>query len=140
MDTLFILTAGQHITVSDDYQGYVVMYKKHTDAALAAKQETLLQKLIENGLKLNLSNFLLVDLNTAPMRFSVLNKQLAIKKCILMGITEKEIGLNMTLRPYQLTEISGIQFIKCDSPEKLDDNNTLKSALWKQLQHAFNLI
>lgn len=118
--------------------GYILVYRKHKHPEIEHIQETLLKKLIENGLKLKLSNFLIIDMETSQMRFSSIKDDAKPQKVILMGVSEQEFGLNINLQSYQLTMLSGIHFIKCDSPEKLNDSNALKTALWKQLQQSFN--
>lgn len=139
MSSFFVLSEDKHIVVDAQFTGYVVFYRKSSDAAVAAIQDGLFSKLIENALKLKLQQFLFVDLNAKGQRFSVLKKAVEIRKCFLFGIHEKEAGLNIDIPSYQLTEISGIEFLKADTPEVLEQDKHKKSLLWQQLQTAFKL-
>ena len=141
MNNYFILNnAKEQIDISENFAGYVIFYKKNKDENVAAIQLNLFQKLIENALKISLENFLFVDLNAQKIRFSDCRKSLQVAKCFLFGVTESEIGLNIVLANYQLQTINDIEFLKIDSPEKVEQNTKLKTQLWQQLQISFKLI
>lgn len=137
MNSFFVLKNTSDITVSPEYSGYVVFYKKDKDPVVVEVQTGLLQKLIANGLKLKLENFLLVDVSEQSVRLSQLKKTLALKKCFLFGVKENEIGINFDISPYKLLKVSNIEFLKVDAPEVLEQKKDLKNRLWEQMQLAF---
>jgi hypothetical protein len=122
----------------ENFAGYVIFYRKSREEKIAQIQVNLMEKLILNGLKLNLDNFLFIDLNSNPLRISKLKKQIPLKKCFLFGVKESEIGINFDVNAYQLITVSGIQFLKADAPEILESDKNLKNKLWAQLQISFN--
>ncbi len=139
MQPLYVLNTQSDLVVPDKFSGYIVFYKKSKEQHVADVQLGLFQKLIENGLKLSLSNFLLVDIFQYPVRISVLKKNLTFHKCFLFGVKENEVGLNFNLPLYKHIYFSEIDFIKSDAPEVLEQDKNLKNKLWIQLQSAFNL-
>ena len=139
MSTFFVLSENKPIVPDEHYSGYVLFYKKSSDAELATIQEHLFSKLIEQALKLKRNQFLWVDVAKEPTRFSSVVKNVSVQKCLLFGVSEKEIGLNIELPLYQLKKIKNIDFIKSDAPEQLENNKTLKSKLWVQLVILFNI-
>ncbi|HQG37869.1 MAG TPA: hypothetical protein PLK15_01955 [Chitinophagales bacterium] len=139
MSTFFVLSDNKPIVPDEQYSGYVLFYKKSTNAATASIQDNLFLKLIEQALKLNLNQFLWVDITKNQTRFSTIIKNVSVQKCFLFGVSEKEIGLNIDLPLYQLKKIKDIEFIKTDSPEDMENNKALKSRLWSQLVISFNI-
>lgn len=139
MSTFFVLSDNKPIVPDEQYSGYVLFYKKSTDTATASIQDNLFLKLIEQALKLNLNQFLWVDITKNQTRFSTIIKNVSVQKCFLFGVSEKEIGLNIDLPLYQLKKIKDIEFIKTDSPEDMENNKALKSRLWSQLVISFNI-
>lgn len=139
MSTFFVLSDNKPIVPDEQYSGYVLFYKKSTDTATASIQDNLFLKLIEQALKLNLNQFLWVDIAKNQTRFSTIVKNVSVQKCFLFGVSEKEIGLNIDLPLYQLKKIKDIEFIKTDSPEDMENNKALKSRLWSQLVISFNI-
>jgi len=139
MSTFFVLSDNKPIVPDEQYSGYVLFYKKSTDTATASIQDNLFLKLIEQALKLNLNQFLCVDITKNQTRFSTIIKNVSVQKCFLFGVSEKEIGLNIDLPLYQLKKIKDIEFIKTDSPEDMENNKALKSRLWSQLVISFNI-
>jgi hypothetical protein len=139
MSTFFVLSDNKPIVPDEQYSGYVLFYKKSTNAATASIQDNLFLKLIEQALKLNLNQFLWVDIAKNQTRFSTIIKNVSVQKCFLFGVSEKEIGLNIDLPLYQLKKIKDIEFIKTDSPEDMENNKALKSRLWSQLVISFNI-
>jgi hypothetical protein len=137
MNSFFVLPTTTNLSAGASYSGYVIFYKKNKDASVAEVQIGLLTKLIENGLKLKSENFLLIDLNEQKERFSVLKKSIGIQKCFLFGVQEREVGINFDVPVYHLTRISGIDFLKADAPEILENDKNLKNKLWIQLQISF---
>lgn len=139
MPSYFVLSDNKPIVSDEQYSGYVLFYKKSTDAATASIQDNLFLKLIEQALKLNLNQFLWVDIAKNQTRFSTIIKNVSVQKCFLFGVSEKEIGLNIDLPLYQLKKIKDIEFIKSDTPEEMEKNKALKSQLWSQLVISFNI-
>lgn len=139
MPSYFVLSDNKPIVPDEQYSGYVLFYKKSTDAATASIQDNLFLKLIEQALKLNLNQFLWVDIAKNQTRFSTIIKNVSVQKCFLFGVSEKEIGLNIDLPLYQLKKIKDIEFIKSDTPEEMEKNKALKSQLWSQLVISFNI-
>jgi hypothetical protein len=139
MNDFFVLSDGKQLTVPQAFEGYVIFFRKSKEENVAVTQMGLMQKLIENGLKLSLDSFLFVDLNQASLRISEIQKKMTIKKCFLFGVKESEIGINFDVNAYQLTTVSEIQFLKADAPEVLDSDKNLKNKLWTQLQISFNI-
>ncbi len=139
MPSYFVLSDNKPIVPDKQYSGYVLFYKKSTDAATASIQDNLFLKLIEQALKLNLNQFLWVDIAKNQTRFSTIIKNVSVQKCFLFGVSEKEIGLNIDLPLYQLKKIKDIEFIKSDTPEEMEKNKALKSQLWSQLVISFNI-
>ncbi len=141
MNDFFVLNNGNDETVvNEQFAGYVVFYKKSKEEKIAEIQSNLLNKLIQNALKLNLDNFLFIDLNTQKIRLASLRKSIKIEKCFLFGVQEAEIGTNIVIPNYQLILVADIQFLKVDAPEKLEQNKPLKNQLWEQLQISFKLV
>lgn len=140
MDNFFVLNhVNNEFNVEGDFAGYVIYYRKSTDIKVAEVQLNLLNKLIQNALKLTLSHFLFIDLNTQNIRLSVLRKTLDVNKCFLFGINESEIGINFNIPDYKIKTIAGIEFLKIDIPEKIEQDAKLKTQLWKQLQILFKI-
>ena len=139
MSRFFILNSSDIPQVPEAFSGYVIFYKKSNDPAEAEVQMNLMQKLIENGLKLKMDNFLFIDILEHPTRITALKKQMDLTKCFLFGVQENEVGLNASIPLYQLVQISSMDILKSDTPELLEKNSALKSKLWKQLQISFNL-
>jgi hypothetical protein len=139
MNDFFILNKPYSFEVNPEFSGFIIFYKKSSVEKDAEIQLNLLNKLIQNALKLSLEQFLLIDLNTQKVRLSDLRKSLVIKKCFLFGVNESEIGTNIVISKYKLNTVAEIQFLKADAPELLEQNKTLKNQLWEQLQIAFNL-
>lgn len=140
MDNFYVLNKSVDFTnVNEYFAGYVLFFKKSKDEKTVEIQLSLLNKLIQNALKLNVDNFLFIDLNTQNVRLATLRKSIKIEKCFLFGVQEAEIGTNIVISNYQLKSVADIQFLKVDAPEKLEQNKTLKNKLWEQLQISFNL-
>jgi hypothetical protein len=140
MNSFYLLTPSGQIAVSDQYAGYVIFYKKSAENSIAAIQENLFLKLIENGLKLKMEQFLFIDITNRQERISSLKKSIDIQKCFLFGVNEKQIGINFDIPLYTLTTVGTTEFLKADTPEVLEQEKQLKNQLWKQLQIAFKLI
>ena len=139
MNSFFVLNKSQQISTTEHYAGYVIFYKKSEEESVAQIQTNLYTKLIENALKLKLDNFLFIDVSKQKERFSELKKSVAIEKCFLFGVNEKEVGINFDIPLYQLTTITSIEFLKVDAPEILEVDKKLKNLLWTQLQISFKL-
>ncbi|MDB5226106.1 MAG: hypothetical protein JWN78_299 [Bacteroidota bacterium] len=137
MNNFFVLKNSGGILVPAEFAGYVVFYKKDKDAAIAEIQRSLLEKMICNGLKLKLENFLFIDISEQPVRLSELKKTLTLKKCFLFGVKENEIGINFDATPYKILNVSNIEFLKVDAPEILEQKKDLKNRLWEQIQLSF---
>lgn len=139
MNSFFVLNSTAIPFIPESFLGYVIFYKKSNEPAVAEAQMSLMQKLIENGLKLSMDNFLVIDILEQPARITALKKQIQLSKCFLFGVQENEVGLNASIPLYQLVQIASMDILKSDAPELLDKNSALKSKLWKQLQIAFKL-
>lgn len=139
MSRFFVLNSSAIPQIPDAFLGYVIFYKKCKDPAEAEIQMKLMQKLIENGLKLKMDNFLFIDILEHPARITALKKQMNLTKCFLFGVQENEVGLNAVIPIYRLVQIASLDVLKSDAPELLEKNSALKSKLWKQLQISFNL-
>jgi len=139
MNDIFILNNNNEISVKEDFLGYIVFFRKSKDEKINEIQLNLLHKVIQNALKLSLDNFLFIDLNEQKVRLSELKKSFKVEKCFLFGVNESEIGTNIVIPNYQLNTVAEIQFLKIDAPEKIEQNKTLKSQLWEQLQISFKL-
>ena len=81
----------------------------------------------------------MIDINSSKYRISSLRKKIPLKNCILFGVKESEIGLNVSLPTYQNRLITDIIFLKSDAPEDIENKATLKKALWEQLQLIFKI-
>lgn len=139
MEEFYVLNDRAPVIVPENFKGYVIFFRKNKDTEMANVQLNLLHKLIHNGLKMEVSDFLLADLNEHPLRISVLQKNVSVLKCFLFGVEEKEVGMNFDAPMYQLITVAGIEFLKADAPETLEQNKNLKNKLWSQLQTSFNL-
>ena len=139
MSRFFVLNSSAIPLIPDAFLGYVIFYKKSKDPAEAEVQMNLMQKLIENGLKLKMDNFLFIDILEHPARITALKKQMNLTKCFLFGVQENEVGLNAVIPIYRLVQIASLDVLKSDAPELLEKNSALKSKLWKQLQISFKL-
>jgi len=140
MNDFFVLNNTHNITVKHDFSGNVIFYKKSKEQSVVEIQHNLLDKLIQNALKLSLDNFIFVDLNEQKIKLHELRKMATVEKCFLFGVNESEIGTNIVIPKYQLLTIAAIQFLKIDAPEIIESNKNLKSKLWEQLQIAFKLV
>ena len=115
MEHFFVLNSENKTGISDGFLGNVFFYQKSKDELIATTQLSLIEKLIENGLKLELENVLIVDIN------------------------EQKIGLNFTLKKYHIQSINNVQFLKADIAEILDKNAALKTKFWNELKKLFNI-
>lgn len=140
MNDFYILNNAHTITVKQDFSGNIIFYKKSKQQNVAETQHNLLDKLIQNALKLSLDNFIFIDLNEQQIKLHELRKIANVEKCFIFGVNESEIGTNIVIQNYQLVKIADIQFLKIDAPETIEANKNLKSKLWEQLQIAFNLV
>ena len=139
MNEFFVLNNTSDFMVSDEFSGYVIFYRKSKVVDVAMIQENLFQKLIQNGLKLAMQNFLLEDVNEHKTRLSILQKKMEVTKCLLFDVKEIEVGINFDIPLYKLITLSGIEFLKADAPEVLEQNKNLKNKLWTQLQLSFKV-
>lgn len=139
MKSFFLLNDENEIKVNENFAGYLIFYHKNQDPAVAEIQLNLFSKLIENGLKLKMDNFLVVDFSSNKNRLSTYIKKLNISKCFLFGVSQGEIGINVEIPMYNLTTVGTIEFLKADAPEKIETSKNLKSGLWTQLQLSFKL-
>ncbi len=135
-DFYILNSSAPDITINEHFQGYVIWYKKNKDTSIAEVQASLFSKLIVNALKLREDNFLLIDIYQ-PVRLSELKKSIKMTKCFLFGVKESEIGINFDISSYKLTAVAGIEFLKVDAPEILEQDKGLKNKLWEQLQLSF---
>lgn len=140
MNDFYILNNAHTITAKQDFLGNIIFYKKSKQQNVAETQHNLLDKLIQNALKLSLDNFIFIDLNEQQIKLHELRKIAKVEKCFLFGVNESEIGTNIVIPTYQLVTIAAIQFLKIDAPETIEANKNLKSKLWEQLQIAFKLV
>lgn len=141
MNNFFVLNNNNNnVTVDENFAGYVVYFKKSKDEKVAEIQLNLLNKLIQNALKLSLTQFLFIDFNTQKIRLSALRKSMEINKCFMFGVNESEIGINIAISNYQLNSIADIEFLKVDAPEIIEKNTKLKTQLWQQLQISFKIV
>jgi len=140
MNDFYILNNAHTITAKQDFSGNIIFYKKSKQQNVAETQHNLLDKLIQNALKLSLDNFIFIDLNEQQIKLHELRKIAKVEKCFLFGVNESEIGTNIVIPNYQLVNVADIQFLKIDAPETIDANKNLKSKLWEQLQIAFKLV
>ena len=139
MSTFFIWNGNKPTDLEISYPNYILFYKKSKEATIATIQDNLFSKLIEQALKLNKNQFLWVNVAAENTRFSTILKNNPVQKCFLFGVTEKEVGLNMTLPLYQLQKLKDIEFLKVDAPETLEQDKLLKSKLWSQLVISFKI-
>ena len=140
INEFFVLQNNDNITVKEEFSGFLVFYKKSKDEKTAEIQHNLFAKLIQNGLKLSLDNFLFIDFNDQKVRLTTIRKSFKIEKCFLFGINEAEIGINIVIPNNQFTTVADIEFLKTDSPEKLEENSVLKTKLWNQLKISYKII
>ena len=140
MNDFYILNNAHTITAKQDFSGNIIFYKKSKQQNVAETQHNLLDKLIQNALKLSLDNFIFIDLNEQQIKLHELRKIAKVENCFLFGVNESEIGTNIVIPNYQLVNVADIQFLKIDAPETIDANKNLKSKLWEQLQIAFKLV
>ena len=139
MNSFFVLNETSSLHIPDDFIGSVIFYAKSKNEQIASSQFILIQRLVENGLNLKLSQFILIDINSSKYRISSLRKKIPLKNCILFGVKESEIGLNVSLPTYQNRLITDIIFLKSYVPEDIENKATLKKALWEQLQLIFKI-
>ncbi len=140
MNDFYILNNAHTITAKQDFSGNIIFYKKSKQQNVAETQHNLLDKLIQNALKLSLDNFIFIDLNEQQIKLHELRKIAKVENCFLFGVNESEIGTNIVIPNYQLVNVADIQFLKIDAPETIEANKNLKSKLWEQLQIAFKLV
>lgn len=138
MEQFFVLNNKDSIEISDSFLGNVFFYAKSKDEKIAETQLNLIQKLVQNGLKLDWQNILLIDINS-KMRLNQLQKITSVSKCILFGEIESSVGLNFNLKKYHIQTIHSIQFLKADEAELLDKNAALKTKFWNELKKIFNI-
>ncbi|HUM51999.1 MAG TPA: hypothetical protein PK431_09295 [Chitinophagales bacterium] len=139
MEQFFVLNREKEVEISDGFLGNVFFYAKSKEELIATTQLSLIEKLIENGLKLKLENVLIIDVNEQKIRLNQLQKITKIDKCIFFGDIETEIGLNFTLKKYHIQSINNVQFLKADIAEILDKNAALKTKFWNELKKLFNI-
>ena len=139
MENFFVLNRENKTEISDGFLGNVFFYQKSKDELIATTQLSLIEKLIENGLKLELENVLIVDIKEQKIRLNQLQKITKIECCILFGDIESEIGLNFTLKKYHIQSINNVQFLKADIAEILDKNAALKTKFWNELKKLFKI-
>ncbi|MFN8238533.1 MAG: hypothetical protein U0T77_10220 [Chitinophagales bacterium] len=139
MSSFFVLNSTAIPFIPESFSGAVIFYKKSKEPAVAEAQMGLMQKLIENGLKLSMENFLFIDILEHPVRITALRKHANLTRCFLFGVLENEVGLNASIPLYQLVQLASMDILKSDAPEILEKNSALKSKLWKQLQISFKL-
>ncbi len=137
MNSFFLLNSSSDISSNENYAGFVVFYAKSKDESIAEIQSNLFSKLIENALKLSLDNFLFIDVTLKKERFSIISKTISIKKCLMFGVNESQIGINFDVPLYKLVKVSNIDFLRVDTPEAIEKDKNLKNKLWQQLQTAF---
>ncbi len=139
MEQFFVINREKEVEISDGFLGNVFFYAKSKEDLVATAQLSLIEKLIENGLKLKLENVLIIDINEQKIRLNQLQKITKIDKCIFFGDIETEIGLNFTLKKYHIQSINNVQFLKADIAEILDKNAALKTKFWNELKKLFNI-
>ena len=83
MEHFFVLNSENKTGISDGFLGNVFFYQKSKDELIATTQLSLIEKLIENGLKLELENVLIVDINEQKIRLNQLQKITKIEYQIL---------------------------------------------------------
>lgn len=139
MEQFFILNRENSIEIKDEFLGNVFFYAKSNDVAIAQSQINLIEKLIQNGLKLQLQNVLIIDINAQKIRLNQLQKMTKIEKCIFFGDIESKIGLNFTLNKHQIQNLNQVQFLKSETAEQLEKNAALKTKFWNELKKLFNI-
>ena len=81
MQTFYILNATGTVQTPEAFSGLVVLYPGHEVPATAAQQTELIQKLLENGMKVSLDRTIIMDVKKQPVRWSALRKQVFMQGC-----------------------------------------------------------
>ncbi len=136
MQTFYILNATGTVQTPEAFSGLVVLYPGHEVPATAAQQTELIQKLVENGMKVSLDRTIIIDVKKQPVRWSALRKQVSVRYLMLMGLTPAEIGLNIEVPFYGAATIGDTVVIHAQAPEIMAPSSDLKGRLWKQITQS----
>ncbi|MFN8284210.1 MAG: hypothetical protein U0U67_13405 [Chitinophagales bacterium] len=139
MEQFYVLNSENSVEIVNEFSGSVFFYARSKNENEAQIQRTLIEKLVQNGLKLELQNVLLIDINEQKIRLNQLQKMTKIERCIFFGDIESQIGLNFTLQKYHIQTVHSVEFLKADLAENLDKNAALKTKFWNELKKVFNI-
>lgn len=83
-------------------------------------ENMMIEKLIQNSRVLNASMDEISILKyTGLEKFHFLKKNLSLKKIVLLGIDEKDLGIHLNLPAYEIVQHLDFYFLKIHAPELL---------------------
>ncbi|MCH2022846.1 MAG: hypothetical protein MK207_10250 [Saprospiraceae bacterium] len=88
------------------------------------------------GKKIDTDVFVIKNLNLIP--YKQLTDLLSFKKLLVFGMQPKEIGLQVSINPYQIFSFDKRLILFCHSLNDISRDNNKKKQLWEKLQIMFN--
>ena len=93
--------------------------------------------------KLNLSDVAIININTNPMLFAQISKELNSTICLMFNVTTEHIQLPFSIPHYQVQQYNNCQFLLAPSLNAYnsegEDAKLEKTKLWVSLKKIFNL-
>jgi len=112
----------------------VLILVSHSTNDLNSVENVLLFNILK-AIQLTIDDVQLVEFTGIAMKtlFNAIN----FNKCIMMGLSPKNIGLQIVSTPYQVFNFQNKYFLLSHSANLLNKHKKYKESLWKALQKMF---
>lgn len=121
------------LDLPESFNGIAVFYPKAETEAGREEQQTLFQRLFGNGLGLDTTQLLWVELDPADKPFTFKNKS-GVQCCLFFGVDPAKAGFRVQLPANRFVGVNAIQLLQTESPRTLNQQPELKKTLWAALQ------
>ncbi|MGH1339372.1 MAG: hypothetical protein ACRBFS_24850 [Aureispira sp.] len=102
-----------------------------------AENLTLLEKIL-GAVKQDLKNDCLVIQEEETIAFKDLQQAIPVQRLLVFGWTPADLGLHLTIRPYQFVTFDGVELLFSPNLEAIAANvHKEKQQLWTPLQQLF---
>ncbi len=128
--------AAYHLLRQSNHKHCLIVLQKDGN-----KDEQAFLSKVLNAAQIDMERDILLIEATPESRisFAQLQRKYRIESCLLFGMAPRQMGLLFQLEKYELHNHQGVQFLYADSPASIQDNVSLKSALWSSLKSMFSV-
>jgi len=128
--------ANDSLKTKGQNQNKVLVLVSHSIDDLNSMDNVLLFNILK-AIQLTIDDIQLIEFTGTP--FKLLFDMIEFDKCIIMGLSPKQAGLQIANRPYQVFNFCNKLFLLSHNTELLNKHKKYKEHLWEALKKMFSL-